>query len=166
MSRAAAWSGSGGRGRALGIPDLTPLPCFLADDGSPDAGCGRSGAGLPPVRIQHRCHQRPAEGERSQNPPEGNSSPSVTKFHPPHPVSENKPASAASLAKIVHPARQLRAVMGFERELFSSSLPRRICFLLAWRFCWEKSQQCLQDALWVWPVELFTSALSEGLGIN
>lgn len=83
-----------------------------------------------------------------------------------HPVFENKPASAASLAKIVHPTRQLRAVMGFERELFSSSLPGRICFLLAWRFCWEKSQQCLQDALWVWPVELLTSALSEGLGVN
>lgn len=48
------------------------------------------------------------------------------------PMSENKPASAASLAKIVHPSRQLRAVMGFERELFSSSLPGRICFLLAW----------------------------------
>lgn len=85
---------------------------------------------------------------------------------PPPSVSENKSASAASLAKIVHPARQLRAVMGFERELFSSSLPRRICFLLAWRFRWEKSQQCLQDALWVWPVELLTLALSEGLGVD
>lgn len=60
-----------------------PLLLLPADDSSPDAGRGRSGAGLAAVRLQHRRHQRPAEGESRAVPAAKTNTPPSRLAHPP-----------------------------------------------------------------------------------
>lgn len=78
------WGRLGGLSPPWGLRGTrNPLLLLPADDSSPDAGRGRSGAGLAAVRLQHRRHQRPAEGESRAVPAVKTNTPPSRLAHPP-----------------------------------------------------------------------------------